>query len=63
MGETSTSFKNPNSRSQTMEMAEKTAVKRTVMPRMPGNMNSTYLTSPPPKALKALCRPVPSRKR
>ena len=40
-GDTSTSLRKPNSRSQMMEMSENTAVKSTVIPRMPGNMNFT----------------------
>ena len=37
-GETSTSFKKPNSRSQMIDMAEKIDVNRTLMPMMPGYM-------------------------
>ncbi len=39
-GATSTSRRNPNSRSHTMDTAEKMAVNSTVMPRMPGKRNS-----------------------
>jgi hypothetical protein len=62
-GETSTSLRKPNSLSQRMDIAEKTEVNRTVIPRMPGNMNCMYLVFPPPKTLNAACRPVPSRNR
>jgi hypothetical protein len=62
-GETRISFRKPNSRSQRMLIAEKTEVKSTVIPRMPGNMNLMYLTLPPPKTLNAACRPVPRRSR
>ncbi len=39
MGATSTSRRKPNSRSQTIDMALNTEVKRTAMPMIPGYMN------------------------
>jgi len=39
MGATSTSFRKPNSRSHTIDMAPKIAVKRIDIPMMPGNTN------------------------
>ena len=39
MGATSTSLRNPNSRSQTMLIAPKIAEKSTDMPMIPGKMN------------------------
>ena len=39
IGATSTSFKNPNSRSHTIDIAPKIALKRMDMPMMPGYMN------------------------
>jgi len=46
MGATRTSFKKPNSRSQTMDIAPKMEVKRIAIPMMPGYMNWMY-DSPP----------------
>jgi len=42
MGATSTSLRKPNSRSQTIDMAPKMAVKRIAIPMMPGYMNWMY---------------------
>jgi len=39
IGATSTSLRNPNSRSHTIDIAPKIAVKRMAMPMMPGYMN------------------------
>jgi len=39
MGATSTSLRNPNSRSQTIDIAPKIAEKRIAIPTMPGNTN------------------------
>ena len=39
MGATRTSFRKPNSRSHTIDIAPKMAVKRIAMPMMPGYMN------------------------
>jgi len=39
IGATNTSFRKPNSRSQTIDMAPKIEVKRIDIPTMPGNTN------------------------
>jgi len=61
MGVTRTSFKNPNSLSQTIDIALKKEVKSTVIPTIPGNIKfRKSLPPPPPKTLKELAIPVPS---
>ena len=60
-GATSISRKNPNSRSQTMESAEKMAVNSTVMPSTPGKMKVRKSTLPPPGTMGE--RPVPRMNR
>ena len=47
IGATNTSFKNPNSRSQTIDIAPKIEVNRTDIPMMPGKMNCTYCNEDP----------------
>jgi hypothetical protein len=60
-GATKTSFKKPNYRSQTIEIAEKMEVKSTIMVMMPGYMNSEKFT--PAGPLKVGDRAVPNTKR
>ncbi len=60
-GATSISRRNPNSRSQTIDTAEKIAVNRIVMAITPGNMN--VRKSKCPEVLTTVPRPVPSTKR
>jgi len=43
MGATSTSLRNPNSRSHTIDIAPKIAVNKMAMPMMPGYMNWMYV--------------------
>lgn len=60
IGATRTSFKNPNSLSQTIDIALKKEVNRTVMPTIPGNIKFRKSPPlPPPKVLKELAIPVP----
>ena len=47
IGATSTSFRNPNSRSHTIDTAPKIDVNRTDIPMMPGKMNCTYCSEDP----------------
>jgi hypothetical protein len=64
IGATRISLKKPNSRSQTIDIALKKEVKRTVIPTMPGNIKSrNSLPPPPPKVLKELAIPVPRTNR
>lgn len=67
-GATSISRRKPNSRSHTIEMAEKMAVKRTAMLDTPGKMKVGKLTpaTPPasvPAALKLEASPEPKMNR
>ena len=62
-GATMTSLRNPNSRSQTIEMAEKIAVKSTVIASVPGNMNWRKSTAPACEPDIAEPRPVPNTNR
>ena len=62
-GATITSFKNPNSRSHTIDTAEKIEVNKIVIARMPGNMNCRKSTPPPPKSDIAPDRPPPKTNR
>ncbi|HEY4662213.1 MAG TPA: hypothetical protein VIH07_00895 [Candidatus Humimicrobiaceae bacterium] len=59
IGATRISLRNPNSRSQTIDIALKKEVKSTVIPTIPGNIKSRKsLPPPPPKVLKELAIPV-----
>jgi len=55
IGATSTSLRNPNSRSQTIDIAPKIAVNRIAIPMMPGYMNWMY--EMPPDVPKSDPRP------
>jgi hypothetical protein len=61
IGATSISRRKPNSRSHTIDTAEKMAVNRTVMARMPGNMNVRKSKPAPPGI--SLASPVPRTNR
>jgi hypothetical protein len=64
IGATKISLRNPNSLSQTIDIALKKEVKRTVMPTIPGNIKlRKSLPPPPPKVLKELAIPVPRTNR
>ena len=62
-GATKTSFKKPNSRSQTIDMAENTEVKSTVMQMMPGKMKAEKFTPCGPLTLGESAVPKTKRKR
>jgi len=69
IGATSTSFRKPNSRSQTIDIAPKIAVNRIAIPMMPGYMNWMYENPPdapnkvPPPRAELSPEPKTTRKR
>ena len=58
-GATITSFKKPNSLSQTIDTAENTDVNNIVIVRTPGNINCLKSTLPPPISAIAGAKPLP----
>ena len=62
-GATRTSLRKPNSRSQTTDIPAKRDDMTTVMAMMPGYMNCTKLTSPPPRSPMIRLKPAPKTTR